>query len=330
MASIVIPPMNCVPAWKPCRNNLFDSIPACLYNAQAMQTYDLCLPWYWEYDRDFVCFIEEACAARGLTLLQIIPKNILQVVTGLYSGQINFRVLLDRASDDLRFEPVRRFARENHLRRINPSELSHWSEDKATMHLELIQARLQTPYTILLPPFIQQPILPALDLTPLGERFVLKPAIGGGGEGVTMNVSSLDEIQRARLEFPDQKFLAQAHISARLISGREAWFRVFYVGGDCLPCWWKPSTHVYAELTRDEERQFGLAPVRQVTERIAQVCKLDWFSTEIALTEDGHFVVVDYVNDGIDTRIQSKAVDGVPDDVMKQIAGKLVELVNPA
>lgn len=292
-----------------------------------MQTYDLCLPWYWEYDRDFACFIEEACLSRGLTLLQITPKNILQATTELYSGQIIFHTLLDRASDDLRFEPIRRFAKENHLHRINPAELSHWAEDKATMHLELIQAGLQTPYTILLAPFIDRPILPALDLAPLGEKFVLKPAVGGGGEGVTMNVSSLDEIQRARMEFPNQKYLAQAHITARILSGREAWFRVFYAGGNCWPCWWKPSTHVYSVLKPDEELQFDLVPLREVTKRIAQVCKLDWFSTEIALTEDGRFVVVDYVNDGIDTRLQSKAVDGAPDEVMRQITGKLVELV---
>lgn len=291
-----------------------------------MQTYDLCLPWYWEYDHDFVCFIEEACSARGLTLLQITRANVLQVITELYSGQASFCTLLDRANDDLRFEPIRRFAKENHLHRINPPELSHWSEDKATMHLELIQAGLHTPHTILLAPFIQQPLLPALDLTPLGENFVLKPAIGGGGEGVTMNLSSLDEIQRVRMELPDQKYLAQAHISARLLSGREAWFRVFYAGGDCWPCWWKTSTHVYAALTWDEETQFDLTPLRRVTERIAQVCRLDWFSTEIALTEDGRFVIVDYVNDGIDTRIQSKALDGVPDEVMRRITQKLVEL----
>jgi hypothetical protein len=36
---------------------------------------------------------------------------------------------------------------------------------------------------------------------------------------------------------------------------------------------------------------------------------------------------VDYVNDGIDTRVQSKAVDGVPDDVMYGIANQLVGLV---
>jgi hypothetical protein len=37
-------------------------------------------------------------------------------------------------------------------------------------------------------------------------------------------------------------------------------------------------------------------------------------------------VVVDYVNDGIDTRIQSRAADGVPDEVMEQITSRLVGL----
>ena len=291
--------------------------------------YDLCLAWYWQYDDDFVRGIEQACAAHNLTLWQITPRTILDSITSIYSDQDGFQTLLDRAVDDLRFEPVRRFAQENHLRRINPLEVSHWAEDKATMHIELIQAGLDTPYTILIAPFVDQPVLPALDLTPLGGKFVLKPAVGGGGEGVMMNASTLDDVRCARLEFPGQKYLAQAHIEPRILFGQKAWFRVFYVGGDSIPCWWNPSTHIYKVLTADEETQFELAPLRQVTQRIARVCKLDWFSTEIAFTNDGKFVVVDYVNDSIDTRIQSRAADGVPDDVMKQITNKLVELALP-
>jgi len=290
--------------------------------------YDLCLSWYWQYDDDFVRYIDQACTAHNLTLWQITPRNIIDSITSMVSAQIGFRTLLDRAIDDLRFEPIRRFAKENHLRRINPVEISHWAEDKATMHLELIQAGVDTPYTILIAPFVDQPVLPPLDLTPLGGKFVLKPAVGGGGEGVMMNASTLGDIRCARLEYPDQKYLAQAHIEPRLLQGRKAWFRLFYVGGDCIPCWWNPSTHVYKVLTPDEETQFELSPLRQVTERIAHVCRLDWFSTEIAFTNEGKFVVVDYVNDSIDTRIQSKAADGVPDEVMGMIAERLVRIAS--
>jgi hypothetical protein len=292
-----------------------------------MQSYDLCLTWYWLYDHDFVQYIDEVCVSHGVTLWQITPANVLQAVTELYTGQTVFISLIDRAYDDLRFEPIRRFACDHHLHRINAPEFSHWSEDKATMHLDLIQAGVQTPYTILIAPFIDQPILPPLNITPLGANFVLKPAVGGGGEGVRMNISSLEDIQRIRLEYPDQKYLAQENITPRLISGREAWFRIFFAGGECLPCWWNPSTHVYTVLNPAEEIEYNLAPLRTITEKIAKVCKLDWFSTEIAFTPGGRFVVVDYVNDGIDTRIQSKAKDGMPDEVMKHIADNLVTLV---
>ena len=61
-----------------------------------------------------------------------------------------------------------------------------------------------------------------------------------------------------------------------------------------------------------------------MTSRIASICKLDWFSTEIALTDE--FIVVDYVNDEIDTRVQSTAMDGVPDDIIESIAKQLVKI----
>jgi hypothetical protein len=52
------------------------------------------------------------------------------------------------------------------------------------------------------------------------------------------------------------------------------------------------------------------------------------FSTEIAVTSDGRFVIVDYVNDPIDLRLQSKALDGVPDEIVKDITERLLELIS--
>jgi len=36
--------------------------------------------------------------------------------------------------------------------------------------------------------------------------------------------------------------------------------------------------------------------------------------------------VIDYVNDEIDTRVQSQAMDGVPDEIMNSIAVQLVKI----
>ncbi len=68
----------------------------------------------------------------------------------------------------------------------------------------------------------------------------------------------------------------------------------------------------------------GAGP-REVARRIAEVCRLDLFSTEIALTATGQLLVVDYVNDPIDLRIKSRAKDGVPDEVVEDIAARIAD-----
>ena len=288
--------------------------------------YDLCLPWYWEYDIDFVQMIERACHEHGLTLWQITPDNLLESITALYKGETSFRAILDRSQYDPRFEPIHRWSRKHPVRRINPAEVSKWSEDKATMHLELISAGIHTPYTILLPPFVEQPILPDFDLTPLGPQFVIKPSNEGGGEGVILGAFSTEQILRARMQFPEQKYLIQATVIPRIIHGQPAWFRVFYAASKTYPCFWHPLTHVFSMVTAYDEHKYELTPLHAITKRIASICRLDWFSTEIALTHH-EFVVVDYVNDGIDTRVQSQAVDRVPDAVIQGIATQLVGLI---
>ena len=305
-------------------NDIHLFIPTLTYNCSMH--FDLCLPWYWEYDIDFVQFVERACALQGLTLWQITPDNLLESITALYKGEKSFQILLDRSQYDTRFEPVIRWAKKYHRKRINPAEVSAWSEDKATMHLELMSAGIHTPYTILLPPFIEQPVIPDLDLMPLGHQFVIKPSHEGGGEGVILGAFSMDQILRARMQFPEQKYLIQATIMPRTIHGRPAWFRVFFANGKTYPCWWHPLSHVSSTVTQQDEHRYELSPLHKITERIASICKLEWFSTEIALTQK-EFVVVDYVNDGIDTRVQSKAVDGIPDEVMQSIAEQLVRIV---
>jgi hypothetical protein len=291
--------------------------------------YDICLPWYWEYDLDFVQMVERACHEEGLSFWQITPNDLLESITALYKGEKTFRAILDRSQYDPRFEPIHRWARKYHILRINPAEISAWSEDKTTMHLELIHAGIHAPYTIILPPFIEQPVIPDLDLSPLGHQFVIKPSNEGGGEGVILGAFSMDQILRARMEFPNQKYLIQETVTPRTIHGQPAWFRVFYAAGKTYPCWWHPLTHVFSMVTPADETKYELTPLRDITHRIASICKLDWFSTEIALTLED-FVVVDYVNDAIDTRIQSKAVDGAPEEVMQGIANQLVKLVRVA
>ncbi len=172
---------------------------------------------------------------------------------------------------------------------------------------------------------MSKPLLPEMDLTSLGSSFAIKPARGGGGDGVIMEATALNQVLAARRAFPSHRYLLQTHIVPTQLGPRPAWFRVIYCAGKAYLCWWDNCTHVYAPVTSAEEDCYQLGPLRSFISSIATICGLDLFSTEMTLTSDGRFVIVDYVNDPIDLRLQSKTPDGVPDEIVCDIAGRLVD-----
>jgi hypothetical protein len=293
-----------------------------------MSHYDVCLAWNWEYDADFVHIFEAACASHGVSLLQVTPEKLPQILSGLQNKEITFTTLLDRASEeDERFQPLVDWTRKHRIYCINPQKQTLWASDKATMHLEFISHGLHTPYTIILSPHSQHSSLHCPDLAPLGGCFAIKPACEGGGNGVILEASSWEQVQVARQQFPHEKYLLQAHVRTCQLDGRQAWFRILVCNGAIYPCWWDQNTHIYTRVSAEEKAHYGLRGLNEVSARIAQICSLHLFSTEIALTEQGQFLVVDYVNDPVDLRFQSKAVDGVPDSIVENIAGRLARLV---
>ena len=149
----------------------------------------------------------------------------------------------------------------------------------------------------------------------------------GGGEGVVLSATSWDQVLAVRQQNPDEKYLLQAHVTPQMLEGRPAWFRVLVCDGALYPCWWNPGTHIYFPVTAEQRFRFGLRALHEIASRIAQICCLHLFSTEIALTESGRFLVVDYVNDPVDLRLQSRASDGVPDIYVESIAARLARLV---
>ena len=294
-----------------------------------MHRYDVCLAWNWEYDTDFIYLIEAACARRGLDVLQIKPETLDQTLAGLECGEITFTTLFDRASEsDPHFQPLVEWAKRHRHFCINPQKQTIWSCDKATMHLEFISRGLYTPHTIILSPYTKRTSIDPPDLSPLGGSFAIKPACEGGGDGVILEATSWEQVLAARQQFPDEKYLLQAHIAPCILDGRPAWFRVLVCNGAIYPCWWDQRTHVYTRVAAEEKGRYSLHNLTEIPARIAQICNLHLFSTEIALTEDGTFLVVDYVNNPVDLRLQSKAADGVPDALVENIASRLVRLAD--
>ncbi len=288
--------------------------------------YDLCLAWNWEHDADFVALLEAAGRAYGGSLLQVTPENLAGVLAGLREGRLAVRTLLDRASDsDERFLELAQWARTQGLRRLNPYERARRAWDKAAMH-RVLGAALHTLPTIILPPHAEQPDLPALDLAPLGASFSIKPAHGGGGLGVVVGATSREQVLAARQEYPHDRYLLQGYLVPAQIGGRPAWFRTIFCLGQVFPCWWDMQSHLYTPVTPEEEEGNGLDLLRTIAAAIAYSCGLDLFSSEIALAPDGRFIAVDYVNDPLDLRLQSRTPEGVPDAIVRAIAERLVAL----
>ena len=290
---------------------------------------DVWLAWNWKYDAGFVALFARVCKDKGLSLLSVTPDNLEAVLQSIGHNRHSCRLFWDRASDsDDRFLPLVRWARTHAGRRINAYELSSRASDKTIMH-RLLMNDVRTPATIIVPPCAEQPESPSCDLSALGSRFSVKPARRGGGEGVVIGATSLDQVQIARQEYPEDPYLVQAHVEPNWLGFRQAWFRIVYALGEVFPCWWDSHTHVYNQVTAAEEVDYGLGPLHGLVNTIADRCGLDVFSTEIALTGNS-FVGVDYVNDPLDLRLQSACADGVPDTVVAAVAERVVSWASGA
>lgn len=296
-----------------------------------MTSVDLAIAWNWEFDGDFVLTVERECTIRGLSTWRIEDHNLAETVRLLAAGELAFGAFFDRASDaDERYLALQPFVDRSGALAFNPRRLVLHAADKATMHLELITHGINVPNSIILPPAREREDhgVAQEDLERIGIPFVIKPAnTTGGGTGVILNATSLQRIAEARKHHPGDKYLVQETIHPTLLAGRRAWFRAYHAFGTTILCWWDDTTHQYTEVSDGDEAAFGLGGLRHVMEIIRRACRLDFFSSEIAITSERKFIVVDYVNEVCDMRRKSLHENGAPDRVVDTIARLLAERV---
>ena len=306
-----------------------------------MRRFDLAIGWLWEYDEDFVQQLEQKAQSRrlknaGLSTFQIHDRNIDEVLDLVRHRRLDFGLYLDRAFDvDSRFEELGRMVLRRGGSIVNPYDKTIEAIDKATMHLEFIEAGLYVPFTIIISSYSerQEIGLTLEDLAHLGRPFIIKPAnTTGGGIGVVTGAESLRDVIEARKELQEDKYLLQEKIIPRTIGTsfkeHRCWFRCFYVYDKVFLSWWDDLTHLYDIVTLREEHVYKLRPLRTIMRTIAQVSGLNFFSSEIALRqptpyESSRFIVVDYVNDMCDMRSIDQAHDGLPNALRDNIVERL-------
>jgi hypothetical protein len=213
------------------------------------------------------------------------------------------------------------------VRMINDVDKALWASDKATMHLEFLTHGINVPYTIILPPYEENPDLDFIPLEKVGKPFVIKPACGGCGDGVVLDARSLEDIQIARQEYENDKYLVQEKIIPVGIGKKRAWFRVFYACGEVLPCWWDDQTRIADVLSPSQIDEKIYLEIEHIVRKIASISNLDLFSTEIVLTSSENLLVIDHANDQVDLRKKSSHFDGIPDEVVDRIVTSMVDWV---
>ncbi len=289
---------------------------------------DLLIAWVWEFDHDFVLKLQENSLKEGLRFEHITVYDVSSFTRKILSGELSVSCFMDRASDvDENFSPLKLWAIESGTDVINTYQATELAINKAYMQSRLENLEIQTPKTIVVPAYDELFHLPqhfADQISGLSKPFVAKPSSGGGGEGVEKAVWSYDEFLRLRQAFAWDAYLVQEKIYPAYHSDQRFWFRAYYIYGHTEVVFWNDETFIYQELTGDQKSAFNLSVIENRMHAIARATNMDFFSSEFALTQNNEFVIIDYVNDQVDMRPQSRHHDGVPDRIVDQVIHRTI------
>jgi hypothetical protein len=312
----------------------------------------------------FERWLAEAAAARGLSCALLHDGVVREAVRRLEQGRLSIGYHLDYyALWHVAGDPYARLSeavQDAGGRPVNPPERARHFTDKAVAHAELLRRGLGVPESFVLGPSATEARLPAaararLRLDEPGACVYVKPANGFGSRGVIrVDRTDVDSLSAAlaavRTQAPDDAVLIQREVVCpRLRSAdgveRPAYWRVLYCLGEIIPFWWnKQEAEVgrpsYRRLTAPEIGRARLGPVLDFVLALADLSGLDWFSTELCLSEgaqgsrftvrgdDGRLhpvVAIDYLNDQCDVDVQSRWAGGPPDAVVRHAAERFAD-----
>ncbi|MBN1871616.1 MAG: hypothetical protein JW800_03490 [Candidatus Omnitrophica bacterium] len=301
-----------------------------------MKKYDFALAWDSGKSESFVKWVKKNCAHRDLKFLLITKQNVANVIEDLESGKLKINLLLDNEAD---YDDKKNFfARLCYAVKdvdgyvvCDPDD-ARQAANKAVTHYDLVRSKIPVPYTIVVRNW--EPDTFALskeEAKLLGPHFIIKPASGFGQKGVMKDAgSSLTDIAKARHFNRGDDFLLQEKIEPLAIGDKKAWFRVYYMFGEIIPCWWSTETGAYEHVTLKQMYYLKLLPLARITSEIARVTNMEFFSSEIAVTGKGkerRFVAIDYVNDQPELCVRSgKGRFGPLPEIVEHIAERIVDV----
>jgi hypothetical protein len=337
-------------------------IPATVDDLQAR--YDLTLSHPAVDQAQFAAFegwLAGAASRYGLSCGMIHEGVVREASARLATGRLTIGYHLDYfALWHLPDDPYARLAQaveDAGGRSVNLPARARAFTDKAAAHAALQRRGLGVPATVIFRPWSSGRALTEGERCQLGidvpeAHVFVKPANGFSSHGVQCaNAAVVDAVVADRRRSDSQDtWLVQAAIRQPLLRcddgiDRKAYWRVLYCLGELIPFWWAPAEPTrgqpsYRRLSAGEIQRYRLQAILKYTEELAELSGLDWFSTELCLSEgevpsrytvqgdDGWarpVVAIDYFNDQCDVDVQSRWLGAPPDAVVRQLALRFVD-----
>ncbi len=279
-----------------------------------------------------VQMFHQALSPLGLSLLLANKHNASDIAAKVKSGQLRPHVYLDLCSaTNPQFTELLRTCAAAGIHSIgDPAKLDIWTW-KARAQKKLEDAGLPVPPTVLIRAGEASRELTPAERAAVGEKCVIKPSWGVAGKGVIANVKpTMENIETARQFDPKDDYLIQRMIKWEYFGNRAAYLRGYNILGTRTLLWWSPDTRTYEQVTWDELRQHDLMGAIDLVDRMARLTGMDFFSSEIAITNginQPRFVLIDYCNDQCDINPASVQADGPPDEWVAWVVERFAEFI---
>ncbi|MFC1958072.1 RimK family alpha-L-glutamate ligase [Chloroflexota bacterium] len=269
--------------------------------------------------------LRELCGQMGLTFFLVDDMWVKEFTQKVQADDIKVRVLFDltanQAIDDDDYLLLAREVIKQRGTVIDDPDITVATAHKGVFHNVLKENKIPVPETII----VNRSELEDFQITreirsKVGVPFVVKPAWGDSGVGVNIDGHYEEDLLESAEQAPNSDaFLIQKFVEPKKLGYHVGWFRMFYICGEVIPCWWNPSSHEYHLVSPQQVKRYKLAPLARIMRGIARVSKMRKFTSEICLQTDGKFVVVDYINADPDMNPRSFYDNGVPDEVVRYI-----------
>jgi hypothetical protein len=328
--------------------------------------YDLTISHFQADDPRFAAFdgwLADAAAEHGLSCGLIHNGVVHDAIHRLEQGSLAVGFHLDFAARwDSDADPYARLAEAvqdaaGHV--ANLTSRSRAFTDRAALMSELRQRGLGVPATVLVRPWHDERPLTVAQEQILGLQepragVSIKPANGLGGVEVRLEQATSQSIsaalRKARRNNPRATLLVQRAIAMpRLLCedgySRPAAWRLLYCLGEWLMVWRqerdaKAQSRCYSTTTLAEVRRHRLQPVLNYARDLAELSGLNWFSTDLCLSEGAEVschavpgaagrewpvLADDALSLPSELDVRSRCAGSLPDDVVRRVAHRFAE-----